>query len=128
MESQGWCAHFLKRVAGLSRGKKVRTPPSHLIAPCRKLFFPLPYPYLYMHEMPKAYEPQQFEDDTYARWEQSGAFIPENLSDFETREPYTIVVPPPNATGTLHIGHATMLAIEDSLIRYQHMNDKHTLS
>ncbi|OGH68025.1 MAG: valine--tRNA ligase [Candidatus Magasanikbacteria bacterium RIFCSPHIGHO2_02_FULL_50_9b] len=80
-----------------------------------------------MHEMPKAYEPQQFEDDTYARWEQSGAFIPENLSDFETREPYTIVVPPPNATGTLHIGHATMLAIEDSLIRYQRMNGKRAL-
>lgn len=77
--------------------------------------------------MPKAYEPQQFEDDIYARWEEAGAFIPENLPDFETREPYTIPVPPPNATATLHIGHAAMLAIEDVLIRFARMNGKRAL-
>lgn len=77
--------------------------------------------------MPKAYEPQQFEDSIYAQWEESGSFIPENLPDFASREPYTIVVPPPNATATLHIGHASMLAIEDSLIRYHRMNGKRAL-
>lgn len=80
-----------------------------------------------MSEMPKAYDPQSFEDDTYARWEASGAFIPENLSDFQNREPYTIPVPPPNATATLHVGHAAMLAIEDVLIRYHRMNGKRAL-
>ncbi|MCX6781311.1 MAG: class I tRNA ligase family protein [Candidatus Magasanikbacteria bacterium] len=80
-----------------------------------------------MSEMPKAYEPQQHEDEIYARWEESGSFIPENLPDFANREPYTIPVPPPNATATLHIGHAAMLAIEDVLIRYQRMNGKRAL-
>ncbi len=80
-----------------------------------------------MTEMPKAYEPQQFEDDLYARWESAGAFTPENLPDFQNREPYTIVVPPPNATATLHVGHASMLAIEDVLIRYHRMNGKRAL-
>ena len=80
-----------------------------------------------MSEMPKAYEPQQFEDSIYARWEESGAFIPENLPDFATRKPYTIMLPPPNATGTLHVGHSTMLAVQDALIRFNRMNGKRAL-
>ncbi len=80
-----------------------------------------------MSEIPKAYDPTQHEDSVYARWEESGMFIPENLPDFQNREPYTIIVPPPNATATLHIGHSVMLAIEDALIRYKRMNGKRAL-
>ncbi len=80
-----------------------------------------------MTDIPKAYEPPLYEDDIYRRWEQSGFFTPENLPDFTARAPFTIVVPPPNATGTLHIGHAAMLAIEDALVRFHRMNGRRAL-
>lgn len=73
-------------------------------------------------DIPKAYEPSAVEDGIYARWEESGCFNPDNLPDAENRKPYTIVMPPPNATGTLHVGHAVMLAIEDLIIRYRRMH------
>lgn len=76
--------------------------------------------------MPKSYEPANYEDALYERWEASGFFTPENLPDFASRQPYTIVLPPPNATGTLHIGHAMMLAIEDAMIRFARMNGRRT--
>lgn len=72
-------------------------------------------------DIPKAYDASQVEDGIYARWEESGYFNPDNLPDGDRREPFTIVMPPPNATGTLHIGHAVMLAIEDIMIRYKRM-------
>lgn len=78
--------------------------------------------------MEKAYEAKNVEDKIYASWEKSGYFTPENLPDFDTREEaFTIVLPPPNVTGTLHMGHAVMLAIEDAVIRYQRMNGKKAL-
>jgi len=76
------------------------------------------------------YEPGKFENDIYQKWEQSGYFTPENLPDNKNgprTENYTIVVPPPNVTGTLHMGHAAMLAIEDSLVRFERMRGKRTL-
>ncbi|MEO5927832.1 MAG: valine--tRNA ligase [Patescibacteria group bacterium] len=69
--------------------------------------------------LPKAYDASSVEDGIYAAWEASGAFQPQGKG-----EPYTIVMPPPNRTGTLHMGHATMLAIEDLLIRFQRMQGK----
>jgi valyl-tRNA synthetase len=64
-------------------------------------------------------------------WEDSGFFNPDNcLKDGianETIEPFSIVLPPPNVTGTLHMGHAAMLAIEDILVRYNRMQGKRTL-
>ncbi len=62
----------------------------------------------------------------YAAWEASGVFNPDQLPG-ERTEPYCIVMPPPNRTGTLHMGHATMLAIEDLMIRFQRMRGKKTL-
>ncbi len=72
-----------------------------------------------MKELPKAYEPAGIEDEIYAKWEKSGAFEPQGDGD-----PYCIVMPPPNRTGTLHMGHATMLAIQDLLIRFHRMDGK----
>jgi valyl-tRNA synthetase len=76
------------------------------------------------------YEPTKFEKGIYDTWESSGYFNPENLpdnADGPRTENYTIMVPPPNVTGTLHMGHAAMLAIEDLLVRYQRMQGKLTL-
>jgi valyl-tRNA synthetase len=73
-------------------------------------------------ELPKAYDASTVEDGIYQRWEESGAFQPHGDG-----EPYCIVMPPPNRTGTLHMGHATMLAIEDLLIRFERMRGKKTL-
>lgn len=80
----------------------------------------------------KPYDPALTEDRIYEMWEKSGYFNPDNLpSDKAGRgkngEPYTIVLPPPNVTGTLHIGHAAMLAIEDIMIRYKRMQGYRTL-
>jgi valyl-tRNA synthetase len=71
--------------------------------------------------LPKAYDASQVEDGIYAAWEASGAFQLHGDGD-----PYCIVMPPPNRTGTLHMGHATMLAIEDLLIRFHRMQGKRT--
>jgi len=78
------------------------------------------------NDIPKAYESIQYEDAIYAAWEKSGFFNPDNLPG-ERREAFTIVLPPPNVTGTLHMGHAVMLAIEDIMVRYARMRGKRAL-
>jgi len=66
--------------------------------------------------MEKAYEPHQHEKSIYQKWEQNGAFRPS-----EEGKPFIISMPPPNVTGTLHLGHALMLVIEDLMIRYKRL-------
>ena len=77
--------------------------------------------------MEKAYNHAEVETDIYKKWMDSGYFTPENLPNAEKREPYTIIMPPPNVTGTLHIGHALFVTIQDILIRWQRMMGKKTL-
>jgi len=72
--------------------------------------------------MEKSYRAKDIEQRQYARWESNGWFAP-NGSD----ESYCIVVPPPNVTGTLHMGHAFQDTIMDALIRYNRMSGKNTL-
>lgn len=74
--------------------------------------------------LPKTYEPNQYESDIYALWEKSGAFKPLNRGNDDA---YSIVIPPPNANGDLHIGHGLTLGVEDALIRYNRMLGKSTL-
>ncbi len=69
-------------------------------------------------ELPKTYDAKQFEDRIYKEWEEKKLFKPEVHPD---GKPFSIVLPPPNATGTLHVGHATMLAIQDLMIRQHRM-------
>jgi len=69
-------------------------------------------------EMPKAYQPKYVESSWYEWWENKGFFKPENDSK---KKPYIIVIPPPNVTGTLHLGHALTVSIEDCLIRWHRM-------
>ena len=69
-----------------------------------------------LNMLPPAYEAKKYEDKIYKIWEKSGAFKAKVNPD---KKPFTISMPPPNATGTLHLGHAIMLAIEDILIRHR---------
>ncbi len=72
----------------------------------------------------KAYDPKAVEDRIYTMWEDSGAFVADATSK---KEPFTISLPPPNATGQLHLGHAVMLALQDAFIRFARMNGKEAL-
>lgn len=69
--------------------------------------------------LPKVYEPGVYEPNTYALWEQAGAFAPTGKGD-----PYSIVMPPPNANGNLHIGHALSFGLEDLMVRYYRMKGR----
>lgn len=70
----------------------------------------------------KTYTPDQFEPTTYALWETSGAFAPTGQGT-----PYSIVMPPPNANGNLHIGHALDMNLKDILARYHRMRGDDTV-
>jgi len=67
----------------------------------------------------KAYDPKSFEDKIYALWQESGAFQPKAAEGGE--RPYTIVIPPPNVTGILHMGHALNITLQDVVVRYRRM-------
>ena len=77
------------------------------------------------------YDPQETEKRIYEMWEKSELFTPEKSIEKgftdEKAEAFTIVLPPPNVTGVLHMGHASMLAIEDTMIRYNRMQGKRAL-
>ena len=72
----------------------------------------------------KAYDASKFENGIYKKWEAAGAFKP---STKKGAKPFTIMMPPPNATGTLHLGHAVMLALEDIMVRFHRMKGDSTL-
>jgi valyl-tRNA synthetase len=77
-------------------------------------------------EIPKAYDPKLAEEEHYARWEARGYFAPEINRDPHAPV-YTIVIPPPNVTGSLHMGHALQHTIMDVLTRYHRMRGFRTL-
>lgn len=85
-----------------------------------------------MHEkFLKPYNHTEVEQDLYKRWEESGFFNPDICIEKgitqEDAEAFSIVLPPPNVTGTLHLGHAAMLAVQDILVRRARMQGKRTL-
>ncbi len=71
-----------------------------------------------MTELPKAYQPEEIEKRWYEEWERSGAFRADPATD---RKPYSIVLPPPNVTGALHMGHALNHSLQDALVRRARM-------
>ena len=75
-------------------------------------------------ELEKQYDPSSFEDRTYKFWVDNGYFHADVKSE---KKPYTIVIPPPNITGQLHMGHALDNTLQDILIRYHRMNGYDTL-
>jgi valyl-tRNA synthetase len=72
--------------------------------------------------MDKTFNPQNIERDIYQKWENSGQFKPSGEG-----EPYSIMIPPPNVTGSLHMGHAFQQTIMDALTRYKRMSGNNTL-
>lgn len=79
-----------------------------------------------MIELEKNYNSTETESRIYALWEKSGFFNPDKLPGNRT-EMFSVVLPPPNATGTLHLGHALEYSLQDAIIRFQRMKGKRTL-
>lgn len=91
----------------------------------------LQWPHMPETEIPKIYAPKDWEDRLYTAWDTSGFFNPDTcikagITDV-SKPTFSIVLPPPNVTGTLHAGHAAMLAIEDAIVRYHRMRGDRTL-
>src|SRR3954470_11012526 len=76
-----------------------------------------------MTELPKTFDPAEIEARWYAKWEREGMFRPSRPE----AEPFTIVIPPPNVTGSLHIGHALDLTLQDVLVRHARLQGKDAL-
>src|SRR6478672_8253213 len=72
----------------------------------------------------KTYTPSAVEEALYARWESNGDFAAQPASN---ARPYTIMMPPPNVTGSLHMGHALTFTLQDVLIRYHRMRGEDAL-
>ena len=72
----------------------------------------------------KTYNPSEIEPRLYGRWEREGAFACDPNSN---AQPYTIMIPPPNVTGSLHTGHALTFTVQDILIRWRRMQGRNTL-
>lgn len=72
------------------------------------------------------YNAVDVEASLYKKWEESGYFNPDTTKDVNAR-PFTVILPPPNVTGILHTGHATMLAIQDTVVRFKRMQGYKTL-
>ena len=77
-----------------------------------------------IQELPKAYEPSAVEADLYADWEDAGLF---HAEPDDPGEPFSIVIPPPNVTGSLHVGHALDNTIQDVIIRRERMRGKNAV-
>ncbi|QTK46932.1 valine--tRNA ligase [Xanthomonas euvesicatoria] len=75
-----------------------------------------------MTTLASSYDPSSFESRLYAQWEAAGYFVPSGKG-----EPYTVLLPPPNVTGTLHMGHAFQQTLMDALVRYHRMRGYDTL-
>ena len=76
------------------------------------------------YDMPKAYEPGEVEQKWYKFWQEKGYFKPEIDPE---KKPFVIIMPPPNVTGELHIGHALTATLEDIMTRWHRMKDEPTL-
>ncbi|MCH8748314.1 valine--tRNA ligase [Patescibacteria group bacterium] len=74
-----------------------------------------------MTDLAKHYIPQDYEEDIYQKWEKSGAFKPSEPALAAGRQPFVIMLPPPNITGSLHLGHALQDTIMDILSRYHRL-------
>jgi valyl-tRNA synthetase len=77
--------------------------------------------------MEKTFAPQEIETKWYKIWENRGYFAPNISGSGDAGEPYSIIIPPPNVTGSLHIGHALQHGIMDALTRYNRMKGKNAL-
>ena len=77
-------------------------------------------------ELAKAYDPKTFEDRIYSLWKDSGSFAPETSGD-RSQPPFVVVIPPPNVTGVLHLGHGLNNSLQDIIVRFHRMRGVPTL-
>ena len=75
-------------------------------------------------DIPKTYDPQKVEHRIYEQWVEGGYFTPEID---RSKEPFVVIMPPPNVTGELHMGHALTTALEDLMVRWHRMKGDPTL-
>lgn len=75
---------------------------------------------------PKSYQPKDFESTIYHQWEEANTFAPQSRFG-NTESPFVVVIPPPNVTGVLHMGHGLNGSLQDILVRYQRMLGRKTL-
>ena len=81
-------------------------------------------------ELEKAYNPKDFEDRIYSQWEKNKSFKPNSDKNPEksgAKKTYTVVIPPPNVTGVLHMGHGLNNTLQDIVVRYHRMKGEDTL-
>src|SRR3989338_1502819 len=85
-------------------------------------------------ELAKSYDPKHVECEVYRQWEASGFFDPDNLplrhgsgQAGKRGKPFTIIMPPPNANGALHLGHAVFVTLQDIMMRFRRMQGRKTL-
>ncbi len=86
-------------------------------------------------ELEKAYDPKTFEDRVYAQWKDGGSFKPQTAptetandgTNKKNKKPFVIVIPPPNVTGVLHMGHGLNNSLQDILVRFHRMRGEPTL-
>ena len=76
------------------------------------------------HELPKTYSPSEFEDRLYKFWCDNNYFTPDPS---DNRPSFSVVIPPPNVTGQLHMGHALDETLQDIIVRYKRMQGFNTL-
>ena len=76
-------------------------------------------------EMAAAWDPARFEEARYQWWEERGYFQPHYRRG--QRQPFVVIMPPPNVTGQLHLGHALTASVEDTLVRWHRMRGDPTL-
>ena len=79
-----------------------------------------------LSDIPKTYNPKEVEDRIYKLWEESGYFNPDNLPG-DRKKIFSVALPPPNATGTLHLGHALEYSLQDAVVRYHRMKGEKVL-
>jgi valyl-tRNA synthetase len=75
-------------------------------------------------QLDKAYNPQDFEEKIYALWKEAGCFKPD---DKDGKKTYTVVIPPPNVTGVLHLGHGLNISLQDIAVRFHRMKGEAAL-
>ena len=77
--------------------------------------------------MQKTYQPQKIEQKIYSFWQKKGFFNPDNLPASPKQKKFSVVLPPPNVTGSLHMGHALNAVIQDILVRWKRMQGYKTI-
>src|ERR1700754_82410 len=101
-----------------NRGARARISRGHPLVSCR------PFHPAMKQELAPRYDPAAFEERIYASWEKGGYFTPVLDRD---RPKFSIVIPPPNVTGRLHIGHALVNTLQDIIVRWKRMSGFSTL-